>query len=87
MLTSAADSIVLALRLLAEIYLLAAHRATWQVQSCASSRILANSTRFPVTDISMYSKGMAVSNVSWSAIIDRLVSHGIARACRSLPHR
>jgi D-alanine-D-alanine ligase len=32
------------------------------------------------TDISMYSKAMAASGVSYSDIIDRLVAHGLARA-------
>lgn len=35
------------------------------------------------TDISMYSKAMAASGVSYAEIIDRLVSHGLARAGRS----
>lgn len=35
------------------------------------------------TDISMYSKAMAASGVSYAAIIDRLVEHGLARAGRS----
>ncbi|WP_353645344.1 D-alanine--D-alanine ligase family protein [Mesorhizobium sp. WSM2239] len=35
------------------------------------------------TDISMYSKAMAASGVSYSEIIDRLVAHGLARAGRS----
>ncbi|HEV2896315.1 MAG TPA: D-alanine--D-alanine ligase family protein [Pseudaminobacter sp.] len=35
------------------------------------------------TDISMYSKAMAASGVSYSEIIDRLVTHGLARAGRS----
>ncbi|NGO50728.1 D-alanine--D-alanine ligase family protein [Allomesorhizobium camelthorni] len=35
------------------------------------------------TDISMYSKAMAASGVSYSEIIDRLVAHGLARASRS----
>ena len=35
------------------------------------------------TDISMYSKAMAASGVSYSEIIDRLVAHGVARAGRS----
>ncbi|TIO30662.1 D-alanine--D-alanine ligase family protein [Mesorhizobium sp.] len=34
------------------------------------------------TDISMYSKAMAASGVSYSEIIDRLVAHGLARAAR-----
>jgi D-alanine-D-alanine ligase len=36
------------------------------------------------TDISMYSKAMAASGVSYSEIIDRLVAHGLARAGRSI---
>ncbi|CAN7429848.1 D-alanine--D-alanine ligase family protein [Neorhizobium sp. LjRoot104] len=36
------------------------------------------------TSISMYSKLMGVSGVSYSEIIDRLVEHGLARADRSL---
>lgn len=35
------------------------------------------------TDISMYSKAMAASGVSYPEIIDRLVAHGLARASRS----
>lgn len=35
------------------------------------------------TDISMYSKVMAASGVSYAEIIDRLVAHGMARAGRS----
>jgi D-alanine-D-alanine ligase len=35
------------------------------------------------TDISMYSKAMAASGVSYSEILDRLVAHGLARAGRS----
>jgi D-alanine-D-alanine ligase len=35
------------------------------------------------TDISMYSKVMEASGVSYSEIIDRLVAHGLARAGRS----
>ncbi|NKN36033.1 D-alanine--D-alanine ligase [Agrobacterium sp. a22-2] len=34
------------------------------------------------TDISMYSKAMAASGVSYPDIIDRLVEHGLARAAR-----
>ena len=34
------------------------------------------------TDISMYSKAMAASGVGYAEIIDRLVSHGLARAGR-----
>lgn len=36
------------------------------------------------TDISMYSKVMGASGVSYPEIIDRLVAHGLARASRSL---
>jgi D-alanine-D-alanine ligase len=36
------------------------------------------------TDISMYSKAMAASGVSYSQIIDRLVAHGLARIDRSV---
>jgi D-alanine-D-alanine ligase len=36
------------------------------------------------TDISMYSKAMAASGVSYPDIIDRLVEHGLARAGRSI---
>lgn len=36
------------------------------------------------TDISMYSKVMAASGVSYPEIIDRLVEHGLARARRSV---
>lgn len=35
------------------------------------------------TDISMYSKAMAASGVSYAEIIDRLVDHGLARAGRA----
>ncbi|MFO0993593.1 MAG: D-alanine--D-alanine ligase family protein [Hyphomicrobiales bacterium] len=34
------------------------------------------------TDISMYSKAMAASGVSYPEVIDRLVEHGLARAAR-----
>lgn len=34
------------------------------------------------TDISMYSKVMSVSGVSYPQIIDRLVAHGLARGGR-----
>ncbi|MBB3980044.1 D-alanine-D-alanine ligase [Rhizobium azooxidifex] len=34
------------------------------------------------TDISMYSKAMAASGVSYAEVIDRLVAHGLARAGR-----
>jgi D-alanine-D-alanine ligase len=36
------------------------------------------------TDISMYSKAMEASGVSYAEIIDRLVSHGLARAGRDV---
>ncbi|UXN58755.1 D-alanine--D-alanine ligase family protein [Phyllobacterium zundukense] len=36
------------------------------------------------TDISMYSKVMAASGVSYPEIIDRLVAHGLRRAARSI---
>lgn len=36
------------------------------------------------TDISMYSKAMAASGVSYGEVIDRLVAHGLARAERSV---
>jgi D-alanine-D-alanine ligase len=36
------------------------------------------------TDISMYSKAMAASGVSYSQVIDRLVAHGLARVERSM---
>lgn len=36
------------------------------------------------TDISMYSKAMAASGVSYPEIIDRLVAHGLSRAERAL---
>jgi D-alanine-D-alanine ligase len=36
------------------------------------------------TDISMYSKALAASGVSYPEIIDRLVEHGLARAGRSV---
>ncbi len=35
------------------------------------------------TDISMYSKAMAASDVTYPEVIDRLVAHGLARASRS----
>lgn len=34
------------------------------------------------TDISMYSKAMAASGVSYAKLIDRLTDHGLARAAR-----
>jgi D-alanine-D-alanine ligase len=36
------------------------------------------------TNISMYSKAMAASGVSYPEIIDRLVEHGLARASREI---
>jgi len=36
------------------------------------------------TDISMYSKAMAASGVSYPEVIDSLVAHGLARATRSV---
>ena len=39
------------------------------------------------TDISMYSKVMAASGISYSEIIDRLVSHGLARAAQAARNR
>ncbi|WP_274630471.1 D-alanine--D-alanine ligase family protein [Arvimicrobium flavum] len=35
------------------------------------------------TDISMYSKAMAASGVSYAEVIDRLVAHGLGRAARA----
>jgi D-alanine-D-alanine ligase len=51
----------------------------------ADMRILVNelNTIPGFTDISMYSKAMAASGVSYPEIIDRLVAHGLARAARS----
>ncbi|PDQ17604.1 D-alanine--D-alanine ligase A [Mesorhizobium sanjuanii] len=37
------------------------------------------------TDISMYTKAMAASGVSYGEVIDRLVAHGLARAGVSVP--
>jgi D-alanine-D-alanine ligase len=37
------------------------------------------------TDISMYSKVMAESGISYPEVIDRLVAHGFARSHRTLP--
>ncbi|MBP2557977.1 D-alanine-D-alanine ligase [Neorhizobium galegae] len=50
------------------------------------TRILVNelNTIPGFTNISMYSKVMGVSGVSYPEIIDRLVAHGLARAARSL---
>ena len=50
----------------------------------ADMRILVNevNTIPGFTDISMYSKAMAASGVSYAEIIDRLVAHGLARAGR-----
>lgn len=36
------------------------------------------------TNISMYSKAMAASGVSYPEIIDRLITHGITRAERDI---
>jgi D-alanine-D-alanine ligase len=51
----------------------------------ADMRVLVNelNTIPGFTDISMYSKVMEASGVSYSEIIDRLVAHGLARAGRS----
>jgi len=51
----------------------------------ADMRVLVNelNTIPGFTDISMYSKVMAASGVSYSEVIDRLVAHGLARARRS----
>jgi D-alanine-D-alanine ligase len=51
----------------------------------ADMRVLVNelNTIPGFTDISMYSKAMEASGVSYSEIIDRLVAHGLARAGRS----
>ncbi len=51
----------------------------------AEGRVLVNelNTIPGFTDISMYSKAMAVSGVGYAEIIDRLVAHGLARAARS----
>ncbi|GLS29758.1 D-alanine-D-alanine ligase [Mesorhizobium albiziae] len=48
----------------------------------AEMRLLVNelNTIPGFTDISMYSKAMAASGVSYAEIIDRLVAHGLARA-------
>jgi D-alanine-D-alanine ligase len=52
----------------------------------ADMRLLVNeiNTIPGFTDISMYSKAMAVSGVGYAEIIDRLVEHGLARASREL---
>jgi len=52
----------------------------------ADMRILVNelNTIPGFTDISMYSKAMAASGVSYPEIIDRLVAHGLARAGRTV---
>ena len=49
------------------------------------ARILVNelNTIPGFTDISMYSRAMAASGVSYPEVIDRLVAHGMARAERS----
>ena len=51
----------------------------------ADRRVLINelNTIPGFTDISMYSKAMAASGVSYPEIIDRLVEHGLARAGQS----
>ena len=52
----------------------------------AEGRVLVNelNTIPGFTNISMYSKVMAASGVSYAEIIDRLVAHGLARAGRSV---
>lgn len=52
----------------------------------AEGRILVNelNTIPGFTDISMYSKVMGASGVSYPEVIDRLVEHGLARAGRSI---
>lgn len=52
----------------------------------SDTRILVNelNTIPGFTDISMYSKVMAASGVSYPEIIDRLVAHGLARANRTI---
>lgn len=52
----------------------------------ADGRILVNelNTIPGFTDISMYSKVMGASGVSYPQVIDRLVDHGMARASRSI---
>ncbi|TYC63633.1 D-alanine--D-alanine ligase [Rhodobacterales bacterium] len=52
----------------------------------ADGRILINelNTIPGFTDISMYSKVMAVSGISYPEVIDRLVLHGLARAGRDI---
>eukprot|EP00903_Cladosiphon_okamuranus_P001600 g1598.t1 len=51
---------------------------------CPDGRLLVNelNTIPGFTDISMYSKVMAASGVSYAEVIDRLVAHGLARAER-----
>ncbi len=51
----------------------------------ADERLLVNelNTIPGFTDISMYSKAMAASGVSYPEILDRLVAHGLARAGRA----
>ncbi|WP_269582078.1 D-alanine--D-alanine ligase family protein [Roseibium sp. Sym1] len=53
---------------------------------CKDGRFLVNelNTIPGFTDISMYSKVMAVSGVGYAEVIDRLVAHGLARAKRNL---
>lgn len=52
----------------------------------ADRRILVNelNTIPGFTDISMYSKAMAASGVSYTQIIDRLVAHALARSAREI---
>jgi len=52
---------------------------------CEDGRFLVNelNTIPGFTDISMYSKVMAASGVSYAQVIDRLVAHGLARAKRA----
>jgi D-alanine-D-alanine ligase len=52
----------------------------------ADRRILVNelNTIPGFTDISMYSKAMAASGVSYPQIIDRLVAHALARSAREI---
>ncbi len=52
----------------------------------ADERILINelNTIPGFTDISMYSKAMAASGISYPDVIDRLVAHGLARGSRSI---
>lgn len=54
---------------------------------CPDGRLLVNelNTIPGFTDISMYSKVMAASGVSYSEVIDRLVAHGLARSGKLRP--